>query len=106
MTVPVAGAGIERTASTHPIPSDMDASIFANGELSAANGAHGHGSVTLHVDGHGFGKFLLAGFAADVENVAAFGVAFEVDQVDDALGIQGGLGLDAVIWRGDEFDML
>jgi len=62
--------------------------------------------MRLTVDGQRFGKFLLHRFAVDVENVAAFRIAFEVDEVDNAFRVHSGLRLNAVIRCGDEFDVL
>src|SRR5438132_14072450 len=90
----------------HAVPGDVNAAIFSNGELSAADRAHGHGGMWLSVNRDGFGKFVLPGFAADVRNVAGFRVAFEVNEVDHAFGIGRGLGLDAVVRSGEEFHML
>ncbi len=59
----------------------------------------------LGVNRDGFGKFALPWFAADVKNVAAFRVPFEVNQVDDAFGVHGGLGLDAVVWSSKQTDL-
>jgi hypothetical protein len=84
----------------------VDATVFADGKLSAANRAHGYGGVGLSVHLDWFGEVIVSGIAADVENIAAFGITFEVDEVDNAFGVHSGLGLNAVIRCGDEFDML
>ncbi len=90
---------------THTIPNDVDATVFTNCKLSAANCADGHGSVWLTVDSDWFGKVVLAGFASDVENVSAFRVAFEIYEVDDAFGVHCGLGLNAVIRSTEQTDL-
>ena len=64
----------------HAVPGDVNAAILSNGQLSTANRAHRHGGVWLSVNRDGPGKVVLPGFAADVENVAGFGIAFEVDE--------------------------
>src|SRR5437763_243342 len=52
-------------AFAHAIPGDVNAAILSNGELSAANGAQGHGGMWLGINRQGFGKFALPGLAAD-----------------------------------------
>src|SRR6266568_4092671 len=93
--VSVAGVNSERERLAHTVPGDVNTAIFSNGELSAADRAHGHGGMWLSVNRQRFGKFVLPGFAADVEDVAAFRVAFEVNEVDDAFDVRGCLRLNA-----------
>src|SRR6266700_4066195 len=104
MVVTMAGVGIRRTAGTHAVPCDMNTAIFADGELRSPDCAKCHGGMKLSVDWQWFGKFILAGFAANVENVAAFGVAFEVDEMDNTFCVHGRLRLNAALGRGNEFD--
>src|SRR5438132_875652 len=103
--VSVSGVGSGGRRLAHTIPGDVNTAIFSNGELSATNGAHGHGGVWLSVNLDRFGKFGLARFAADVKNVSGFRVAFEVNQVNDAFGVSGRLWLDAVVWGTEQADL-
>ena len=101
--VSVSGVGSGGRRLAHTVPGDVDATILSDGELSATNGAHGHGGMWLGVNRQGFGKFVLPGFMADVKNVPGFRVAFEINEVDRAFGIGRGLRLDAVVGSAKEF---
>src|SRR6266404_9917255 len=90
---------------THAVPSYMHAAVFPNDKLSTANGAHGHRAVRLTVDLDWFGKVFLSRLTSDVKDVSSSWLAFVVDDVDDAFGVPGGLRLNAIIGRGDEFDV-
>src|SRR5206468_13007936 len=47
-------------------------------------------------------KVLLAGLTANIENVAAFRVALEIDEVDDAFGLHCRLRLDAAAGSAEQ----
>jgi hypothetical protein len=73
----------------------VNPAALPEGELAAADRADGDGAARLAVDTEGLGEALLAGPAADVEEVACGRVSFEVEEVQDAPGIDHGPGLDA-----------
>ena len=79
--------------------------MFANGQVRAANRSRGNRAGGLAVDAEGRGKSLLARFAPDVKNIAAERFPFELNQVNNTLGIDGGLRLDAVVRRADQPDL-
>jgi len=84
----------------------VDAAVFTNSELGSSNGAEGNGGMKLSINLNGIGKLLLTWRAPNVEDVAAFWIAFEIEEVDSAFRVHSGLGLNAVVWGGDEFDVL
>src|SRR5205807_3762779 len=86
----------------HSIPGDMDPAIFTNRDLCTANRPNSHGRVRLGVHLDRLRKVLLAGLTANVENVAAFRVALEIDEVDDAFGIHCRLRLDAAAGSAEQ----
>src|SRR5215831_17172783 len=78
-----------RRTVAHSVPDDMDATIPADGELRAADRADGGSRVRLDVNLDWRGEFLAAGLAPDIKNVAAFRVAFEIDEMDDRSVVHG-----------------
>src|SRR5438552_11715704 len=82
----------------------MHATILADGQLRAANGAGGNRAARLTIDLDGLGKSLLPRLLANIEDVAASVFAFEIDQMDHALTVHGRLRLNAVIRSADESD--
>src|SRR5258706_8536890 len=95
--VPVAGVRVERNTSPHAIPGHVDAAIFSNRELSAANGAHGHRGMRFRINSQRFGKVSLAGLASDVEDIATRWITLEVNKMDDAFAIDSGLRLNTAV---------
>jgi hypothetical protein len=83
----------------------MDPAILSNGELCSANGPHGHSGMRLRVNLHWFGKVGLTALSAEVEDVAAFWIAFEIDQVDLAFIVHSRLRLNAIVWRAQQTDL-
>jgi len=100
------GLRIERTASAHAVPRHMHSPIYSKGELCAANGAHRHGGVRAIVNRDSFGEAFRPRFASNIEDIAAFGLAFVIDEVDDTFSIHSGLWLDATVWSAEQLDLL
>src|SRR6266850_205674 len=99
------GVGIERNTSAHAVPRHVHSAILSKGKLCAANGTHRDGSPCLTVDGEWPGKAFRTWFASDIEKVAAFGIAFVIDEVDDTFAIHCRLWLDAAVGSAEQVDV-
>src|SRR5439155_20000525 len=88
------GQGLARA-----VPGDVNTAVLAQGDLAAADRAGGDGALRLAVDAERFREAVLARLAADVEEIAVGRLAFEVNEVQDPLGVQDRLGLNAVVGR-------
>jgi hypothetical protein len=53
---------------------------------------------------NGIGKIGMTRFTTGVEYVAGCGLAFEVNEMNDVFGVDGGLGLDAVVGSAEKMD--
>jgi hypothetical protein len=81
-----------RFARAHP--GDVDASALTDRQMGAANVAHCNRTARFAVDPDRLGE-LGPVPRANVIEITARRVSAEVDQMDGALPIDGGLGLDA-----------
>jgi len=77
----------------------MDASTFAKGELRAADRAHRHRAAGLAVDAQGRGEALGTPGTAGIKHVTPLRLALEIHEVQRALRIHRGLGLQGSGWR-------
>jgi hypothetical protein len=95
-----------RSGPAHAAPYDVDTAVLSDSELSSANCTHSRSGMGHCVDLDGFGKLFLTGLALDIEDVTACRLAFEVDEVDRALRINCGLGLNAIVWGAQQADIV
>src|SRR5712671_5524776 len=103
--VTVAGVRVERNTSPHAIPGHVDAAIFPNRELSAANGAHGHRGMRFRINSQRFGKISLTGLTSDVKDIATRRITLVINKVDDAFAIDGGLRLNTAVGSREQTDL-
>jgi hypothetical protein len=75
----------------------VDTVVSADNDLSAADRTQSRHGAGFGVDLDGLGKLVLSGVTVDVKNVSAFRLAFEVNEMHAAVGVNGSLWLDAVI---------
>lgn len=74
----------------------MHAVSFSNGNLRASDRAHRYGASGLTVDPDGRREGAAVILGPGIKNIAMFGVAGEIGEVDNAIG-NNKLGLDAVL---------
>jgi hypothetical protein len=84
-------------------PGDVDDAVARDGKVRSADRADGEGRSGVVVDGDRFTESEPAGGGVSVMNVGGLGVASEVDEVGDALGVERDLGLDASVGDTDSF---
>ena len=75
--------------------------VSADSDLSAADRTQSRHGAGFGVDLDGLGKLVLSGVTVDVKNVSAFRLAFEVNEMHAAVGVNGSLWLETV-FGGEE----
>jgi hypothetical protein len=74
----------------------MNSTFLSNGKVSPSDVANGDGAAGLVIHAQ-WRREMFAILRTNVEDVAATWITGEVDQVNDAISVDGCLGLDAAV---------
>ena len=86
-----------RLGQTGSVPGDVDSVVFTDCHLGAANGPDCDGAARLRIHADGWRERRATVGGAGVEQVAVGWIAFEINQVQSAGGVDGDLRLNTGI---------
>src|SRR5690242_8096038 len=91
-------------ALTHAVPNNMNPTVFPNSQLGPPNRPERSDTPRLCIYLYGSGEFSPFCLLANVKNVPAIRLSFEINQMNSAPRVDCGLRLNSAVGRAPNRD--